>query len=187
MVLSGCSAWERKENYLAAKETSPLQIPAGLDEPNTQAQLVIPAAQSSDAAASAEPPKLSASAATMTAASRVVERDGKWQLALAQPPSEVFPLVATALERGGYPILARDDKQFSYQVRAAKNGMAVEGGGVRRFFKRLTFSDAGRPVNVIISPNAASGSVLSVAAPKGDIGGSELAQTLLEQLAERLK
>lgn len=185
--LAACSSWERKENYLAAKETKTLEIPRGLDSPNTQAQLVIPPTQANAAAASVKPPALDASAATLVDASRVIERDGIWQLDLTDAPEAAFPALATALERGGYPILSKDNAAFTYKIRSQKTGMPVEGGAVRRFFKRVTFSDAGKPVNVVLSANSAGGSVLEVKPVKGDQLYPDLARTLLAQLAERLK
>ncbi|GEM_PF-1975414 len=187
LALAGCSSWEQKEDYLSAKESAPLQIPPGLDVPNTQAQLVIPPSHSSKSFKSPEPPKLKASAATMAQASRVVERGGAWVLDLESAPDAAYPLLATALERGGYPILRKNPEAFSYEVRAAKDGLPVDGGAVRRFFKRLALSDVGAPVTVVLSANPNAGSELRVASSSKKPMSARGQQTLLEQLAERLK
>jgi hypothetical protein len=181
--LTACSSWEYKENYLASKETQPLNIPPGLDEPNTQAQLVIPPSEGGGSTGTSAPPALSASAETLKSASRVVERDGTLKLELMDPPTAAFPKVATALERGGYAVISRDEAAGRFTVRARDDGYPVEGGAMRRFFKRMTFSDAGRPVEVMVSASG-DGSALTVG---GEKVSENLSRTLLEQLGERLK
>ncbi|WP_300620054.1 hypothetical protein [Dokdonella sp.] len=195
-LLSGCSYFrkrtERKNSeYKMAVEERPLEVPPGLDMPNTSGALTIPQAGGSTASASgatsssAEAPPASASEVVGAGGQGVVL--GGTGLHVNDTVDSAWSRVGLALERSGAAtILSRDEAGKSYTVQTTGK-TTVKPGWFRR---AITFGQAETKktaqVQLTVRVNAdGEGSKVAVEGA-GDEASRDAARALLATLRERL-
>lgn len=100
---------DRGNDYLEARETAPMQVPAGLNAKRLDPLLPIPGAVSSARPASdvefevPRPPALSAAAAEASDFSLQKSGSARWIVA-QRPPAEVWPVARQFFEENGFSI-----------------------------------------------------------------------------------
>jgi uncharacterized lipoprotein len=159
LSLTACSFFQKRsqsrENvYQKSTEARPLEVPPGLDMPNSSAALVIPtpaAAPAGDTVAAGEAPATSISPAAgnealppgaPTTALGGVSLSGDG-LKVADTPESTWSRVGLALIRSGAATIVSSDKQgLSYEIEST--GVRTEKAG---WFKRaITFGNADKEV-----------------------------------------
>lgn len=190
-LVSGCSYFrhrsERKSNeYKMAVEERPLEVPPGLDAPNTSGALTIPQGTTASAGtASAEtPPTGSAVIGADGAAGVALGGDG---LRVSDTVDSTWSRVGLALERSGAAtVLNRDEAAKSYTVQTTGHTTVKPG-----WFKRaITLGTAGTKktaqVQLTVRVSADGGGSKVGVEGANDEASRDAAQSLLAALRERL-
>lgn len=195
-LLSGCSYFrkrtERKNNeYKMAVEERPLEVPPGLDMPNTSGALTIPQAGGSTASApgasasSAEAPPAASSEVIAAAGQGVVL--GGTGLHINDTVDSAWSRVGLALERSGAAtVLSRDEAGKSYTVQTTGKTTVKPG-----WFKRaitLGQAETKKTAQVQLTVRVGEdgdGSKVSVEGAS-DEASRDAARALLATLRERL-
>lgn len=195
VLLGGCNFFHRQadrhaNDYKAARESRPLEVPPDLDSPNGTAALTIPPIGTAPAAvASSSAPASSGGVAaappTMAAGSGVtLSGDG---LVVADAVASTWTRVGLALERSGAAtITGRDESANTYSVETTGQTTTRPG-----WFKRaVTLGRAGNKVTAKVQltvrvAGAGNGSRVSVEGAN-DEASRDAARALLQTLRERL-
>lgn len=195
-LISGCGFLrkrsERKNNeYKMAVEERPLEIPPGLDMPNTTGALTIPGASGSSsgtvASSSTEPPPADGSAAVAGAAGGAGVALGGDGLRVADNVESTWSRVGLALERSGAAtIVNRDESGRTYTVQTTGQTTVKPG-----WFKRaVTLGMAGtkKTAQVQLTVRVSADGDASKVGVEGanDEASRDAARALLATLRERL-
>ena len=188
--LSGCQTIRahnpfrhREPDYKSAQQEQPLEVPPGLDQPQTSEALTVPDAggglSNIPVTVNGQPANSSAGASGMPAAAPPGALVSGNSLTLADDPDNAYRRVGLALERGGVgTVSARDDNAHSYQV-AVNSVVEVKSQGnfLHRMFHHSHSETVTGTVNVSIAPSG-SGSVVNV---QGDQDAVERVLAVLQQ------
>lgn len=198
LLLAGCGYFTRQSDrraneYKSAQETRPLEVPPGLDTPNGNSALVVPAAGSPspmmrNASAESVPPMSAVEGAPPTAMGAAggtsLSGDG---LDVNDTVASTWSRVGLALERSGAAkVLGRDESASTYTIETTGQTTVRSS-----WFKRaITLGRAGNKVTAKVELTvrvAASGSGSRVSVEGADNEASrDAARALLQTLRERL-
>ncbi len=190
-LLSGCSFFrqraERKNNeYRMAVEERPLEVPPGLDMPNTSGALTIPQAGASTSSPVAKSMDVPPAAVTGAGATPGVVLGGG-DLHVKDTVDSAWSRVGLALERSGAAtVLERDESGKTYVVQTTGKTSVKPG-----WFKRavtLGMADTKKTAQVQLTVRVSEdgdGARVSVEGA-GDEASRDAAHALLATLRERL-
>ncbi len=125
--------------YVDSRETSPLQVPANLDKPSTEAALTIPGSAAPQLAGlrdEAVPPKVLTSEEAAQSTSRVGFGDGALFLLVDDRVESVYRRLGFTLNRGEMSINERDPNNHSYLFTYRQPAPAKV---KKSFWRKLTF------------------------------------------------
>lgn len=194
VLLGGCNFFHRHadrhaNDYKAAREARPLEVPPDLDSPNGSTALTIPAAGTPAAASSAavgeSPAGVAVTPPAVVAGSgATLSGDG---LAVADAPSSTWTRVGLALERSGAAtVTGRDESASTYSVETTGQTTTRPG-----WFKRaITLGHAANKVTAKVQLTVrvaadGQGSRVSIEGANDD-ASRDAARALLQTLRERL-
>ena len=184
VTVNGCRFIHLKEPYLDAQSAEKLQIPAGLDTPNTTSTLSVPSAESSSASVSDAPPEMPIrKRQSESGILKIDNQDGYAVLTVATDKDVMFDVMADfELENWSVMDSDEDDCEVSlyYFDQAAKE--RSEAGFFKRMFSRGYFqSDYSGEYKLSCTQ---SGSLTSVKFSKADsdLPKSFLADTVMNNL-----
>ena len=165
--------------YEDARETAPLEVPAGLLTPAANPALQIPSVSGVAANLDSTPPTLGS---TVAGARASLPRAANAVLTLEDEAASTWRRVGIALTRSDCcKVLSKDESDLSYQVE-------LSAGAPRPgFFKRI-FGAGSAPATMTIQVVAAAeGSSVSVVDESGDIRRDDPAMTVLGVVEARLR
>ncbi len=175
----------REPEYKTAQQEQPLEVPPGLDQPQTSDALTVPDAgggtSSVPVTVNGQPVSEASPGATTeapAAAPPTAVVSGN-SLTLADDPESAYRRVGLALERGGVgTISGHDDNAHTYQV-AVNSVVEVKSQGnfLHRMFHHSHNETVTGTVNVSIAPSG-TGSVVNV---QGDQDAVERVLSVLQQ------
>lgn len=186
---------DRGNDYLEARETAPMQVPAGLNAKRLDPLLPIPGAVSSARPASdvefevPRPPALSAAAAEASDFSLQKSGSARWIVA-QRPPAEVWPVARQFFEENGFSI-AEEQPQIGEFSTAWQSLDNVSATLARRLSSRVAFAEnAGETrVRVRVEPgvqrNTSEVFILSVERPASIARPRQIAMYLAKELTQK--
>ncbi len=201
-LLTGCSFFKNRSSasdnaYKKSQEARPLEVPPGLDMPNTSAALTIPKPSSTPAARDtsdteiSQRPSVINSAAPPTSLSAVAPGAGVTLsgdgLRVADTPASTWSRVGLALVRSGTAtIVSSDEAGLTYQIEST--GKRTEKAG---WFKNaITFGHANKevPTKVSLTVRVTAENDGSRVSIDGEAGSAsrDAADRILKALRERM-
>lgn len=143
LLLSGCGMFRSEKQWEAAKQEAPLEIPPGLDTPNSSAALVIPEQGANNPTANG-------------ATARVGDQGGSISdgFVLGDNVDSAYRRVSQALEAGDIgQVVAHDDAAHTFTLNVVAAASKAEKKG---FFGRMFSSDK-KPEDAEKTPPSSAG------------------------------
>ena len=135
ILLAGCGGAEERPIYAQSPETQPIQVPPGLDQPETQAALRIPGESAPELAGlrqGATPPQVlpSAEASTNTSSVRYGADAGALYLLVEDRLESVWRRLGFTLNRRDMSLQRSDESARVYEFSYTRRSPAEEEGGI---------------------------------------------------------
>lgn len=167
LLLSGCGMFRSQKQWEAAKQETPLEIPPGLDTPNSSAALVIPEPGANN-------PTANGATARVGQGGGVIA-DG---FVLGDNVDSAYRRVGQALEQGDIgQVVAHDDAAHTYTLSVvASSAPAQKSSFFGRMFGGGKKDDSAKPSSDAAAPGAAPHQVQVTINSSGQTGSEIRAQ-----------
>jgi uncharacterized lipoprotein len=179
LATTACSWVNRPIVYEDARETAPLEVPAGMSRPAANPALQIPAIAASSGRVDTAPPSIGQAVATARGGS---PRASAEVIRVADEAPSAHRRVGLALERSGCcRVISRDEAALSFEVEA------IERREKPGFFSRWFGGEAAGPIMTVQLAASGDGVDVRVVDDKGATRRDPAAMDVLGAIEARLR
>ncbi|NKI35453.1 hypothetical protein HFP89_09760 [Wenzhouxiangella sp. XN79A] len=193
MLLAGCFLRPERPAYVTSEELAPIEVPEGLDRPETRPVFEIPGYSLPELAAQGDesiPPQVLTSVEAEQARSRVKFGPTGLYLEVDDEAASVWRRLGFALNRGEMAIDATLPEQRRYRVEFRHDPILVPKSGffqrVLMFWSAPDFIDFSGAYQFEIQPESSTTTRIAIFDGDGDVVPMERAEFVLSRLQQRL-
>ncbi len=193
-LCAGCSfSGDKTPMYAASEEVPPLQVPEGLDQPQTRSNFEIPGFSLPELAARGDesrPPEVLTSEEAENAQSRIRFGPTGLYLEVDDEAASVWRRLGSAFDQGGMSINQVLDRQRRYEVRFSHEPIEVSDrgwlGSVFLFWKAPEYIDYSGTYLFEVQRETSDTTRVAILDENGEVLPMERAEFVLNRLRDRL-